>query len=102
MISAIPYSLISPLLPTLGQANNLSDTILGWIISLYPLSMSIFSPIIPILGKKFSRIKLLSFATFLISIITAFYGFLLLISNRTLLLIIIFTMRFFMEFVLLL
>ena len=95
MISAIPYSLISPLLPTLGQKNNLSDTILGWIISLYPLSMSIFSPIIPILGKKYSRIKLLSFATFFISVITVLYAFLLYISNKTLLLIIIFSMRIF-------
>ena len=95
MISAIPYSLISPLLPTLGQKNNLSETILGWIISLYPLSMSIFSPIIPILGKKYSRIKLLSFATFFISVITVLYAFLLYISNKTLLLIIIFSMRIF-------
>lgn len=93
MFSAIPYALISPLLPTLGKDKDLSEGILGCIISLFPLAVSVFSTIVPILCKKYSRIKLLSFATFFVSVVTILYGALIFIPNRSLLIILVFILR---------
>ena len=93
MLTAIPYALISPLLPTLGKEKDLSEGILGVIISLFPLAVSIFSTIVPILCKKYSRIKLLSLASFFISIVTILYGMLIYIPNRNLLIILVFILR---------
>jgi len=93
MLTAIPYALISPLLPTLGKEKDLSEGILGVIISLFPLAVSIFSTIVPILCKKYSRIKLLSLASFFISIVTILYGTLIYIPNRNLLIILVFILR---------
>ena len=93
MLTAIPYALISPLLPTLGKEKDLNEGILGVIISLFPLAVSIFSTIVPILCKKYSRIKLLSLASFFISIVTILYGMLIYIPNRNLLIILVFILR---------
>ena len=93
LISSIPYALISPLLPTLGKEKDLSEGILGCIISLFPLAESIFSTIVPILSKKYSRIKLLSLANFFASIVTILYGTLIFIPNRSLLIIFVFILR---------
>ena len=93
LISSIPYALISPLLPTLGKEKDLSEGILGCIISLFPLAVSIFSTIVPILSKKYSRIKLLSLANFFASIVTILYGTLIFIPNRSLLIIFVFILR---------
>ena len=93
MLSGIGYSLVSPLFPTLGKKDNLSEGILGWIIGIFPISGSIFTPLVPILCKKFSRINLLCFATFCEASCTILYGLLFFISNFTLLMIIIFSLR---------
>ena len=93
--SAIPYALISPLVPTLGKEKNLSESILGLIISLFPLAVTIFSTVVPILSKKYSRIKLLSFGTFFTAVITILYGTLIFIPNKTLLIILVFIFRIF-------
>ena len=93
MLTAIPYALISPLLPTLGKEKDLNEGILGVIISLFPLAVSIFSTIVPILCKKYSRIKLLSLASFFISIVIILYGTLIYIPNRNLLIILVFILR---------
>ena len=93
MLSGIGYSLVSPLFPTLGKKDNLSEGILGWIIGIFPVAGSLFTPLVPILCKKYSRIKLLCIATFCEASCTIFYGFLYFISNFTLLMIIIFSLR---------
>jgi len=62
MLSGISYSLVSPLFPILGKKENLSEGVLGWAIGLFSVAGCIFTTIVPILGKKFSRIKLLSYA----------------------------------------
>ena len=93
MFSGIPYSLVSPLLPTLAQEQNFSETVLGFIISIFPLAVTLFSTIVPILSKKFSRFKLLSFVTFFESVMTILYGTLIFIPNKTLLLISVFIVR---------
>ena len=93
MLSGMGYSLVSPLFPTLGKKENLSEEILGWIIGIFPISGTLFTPIVPILCKKFSRIKLLCFAAFCEASCTILYGLLIFIPNFTILMIIIFTLR---------
>ena len=93
MFSGIPYSLVSPLLPTLAQEQNFSETILGFIISIFPLAVTLFSTVVPILSKKFSRFKLLSFVVFVESVMTILYGTLIFIPNKTILLIAVFIVR---------
>ena len=93
MLSGMGYSIVSPLIPTLGKKENLNEGVLGWIIGVFPISGSLFTTIVPILCKKFSRINLLCFATFVEASCTICYGLLIFIPNFTLLMIIIFSLR---------
>ena len=93
MFSGIPYALVSPSLPTLGKQQNFSETVLGFIISIFPLAVTLFSTIVPILCKKFSRFKLLSFVIFSEAVMTILYGTLIFIPNKTLLMISVFIVR---------
>ena len=93
MFSGMGYSLVSPLFPSLGKKDNLSEEILGWIISTYSIASTILTPFVPTLSKKFSRIKLLCFATFFEATCTLLYGFLPIISSHAVLIIIIFSLR---------
>ena len=93
MFSGMGYSLVSPLFPSLGKEDNLSEVVLGWIISTYSISSTLMTPFVPILSKKFSRIKLLCFATFCEATCTFLYGFLPFIPSHTVLLTIIFFLR---------
>ncbi len=93
MFSGIPYSLVSPLLPTLGKEQKFSETVLGFVISIFPLAVILFSTIVPILCKKFSRFKLLSFVIFFEALMTIFYGTLIFLPNKTLIMISIFIIR---------
>ena len=91
--SGMGYSLVSPLFPTLGKEDNLSEDILGMIISTYSIAGTILTPFVPRLSKKFSRINLLSFATFFEATCTLSYGLLPFIHNYSILLTIIFSLR---------
>lgn len=93
MFSGMGYSLVSPLFPSLGKKDNLSEEILGFIISTYSIASTILTPFIPTLSKKFSRIKLLCIATFFEATCTLLYGFLPFIPSHKILIIIIFTLR---------
>ena len=64
MFSGMGYSLVSPLFPSLGEKDHLSEELLGWIISAYSIAGTILTPFIPHLIKKFSRIKLLCISAF--------------------------------------
>lgn len=98
IINGAGYSLISPLLPILGKRENLSESELGWLIGIFSISSCLSTTVIPILGKKFSRMKLIKFGTFFSSISTILYSFLIFISNKTLLMAIIFALRIFHGF----
>jgi len=98
IINGAGYTLISPLLPILGKKENLSESTLGWMIGIFPISSCIMTTMIPILGKKFSRIKLLSYATFFAAISTFLYCVLIFISNKTLLIVFFFALRIFHGF----
>ena len=93
MFSGMGYSLVSPLFPSLGKKDNLSEEILGWIISTYSIAGTIITPFIPTLIKKFSRVNLLCFASFCEATCTLLYGFLIYISNYSFLIITIFALR---------
>ena len=93
MFSGMGYSLVSPLFPSLGEKDNLSEEILGWIISTYSIASTILTPFIPKLSKKISRIKLLCFATFFEATCTLLYGFLPFIPSYSVLITIIFLLR---------
>ena len=98
IINGAGYTLISPLLPILGKKENFSESTLGWMIGIFPISSCIMTTMIPILGKKFSRIKLLSYATFFAAISTFLYSVLIFISNKTLLIVFFFALRIFHGF----
>ena len=95
MLSGVGYSLVSPLFPIFGKKENLSEGVLGWAIGLFSVASCAFTTIVPIIGKKFSRIKLLSYATLFSGLITIIYGFLIYLPNKTLLIVIIYFLRIF-------
>ena len=92
-LSGMGYSLAAPLFPSLGKNGELSEDILGWIISLYSLAATILTPFIPFLTNKYSRITLLIISTFLEAVCTLLYGFLNYIQSYYFLITIIFTLR---------
>ena len=93
MFSGIGYSLVSPLFPTLGEKDHLSEELLGYIISTYSIAGTILTPFIPRLITKFSRINLLCFSAFCEAACTLLYGFLIFITSFKILIPIIFLLR---------
>ena len=89
------YSLVSSLFPIFGEKEYLSESALGWAIGLHSVAWCIFTKIDPILCRKVSCIKLLSFGTFFSALITIIYGFLIYLSYKISLIIIIFSLRIF-------
>ena len=76
LFSAMGYSLISPLFPSIGEKHNINEAIIGWIISTYALFNFSITPFVPILVIKFGRKNIFIISVFLEAICTIFYGFL--------------------------
>ena len=93
MFSGMGYSLVSPLFPSLGEKDHLSEELLGWIISAYSIAGTILTPLVPKLIKKYSRINLLCFSAFFEALCTFLYGFLIYINSFSILISIIFLLR---------
>ena len=93
MFSAMGYSIVAPLFPVLGKDFSISEALLGWIISTYAITNCITTPFVPKLCKRFSRIKLLYFATFFEATCTLLYSFLEEIPSLISFLIIVFFLR---------
>ena len=93
MFSGMGYSIVAPLFPILEKYFSINEAIIGWIISTYSISNTIITPFIPSLCKRFSRIKILYFATFFEATCTFLYAFLENISSLYLFLIIVFFLR---------
>ena len=93
MFSGMGYSLVSPLFPSLGEKDHLSEELLGWIISAYSIAGTILTPLVPKLIKKYSRINLLCFSAFFEALCTFLYGFLIYINSFPILITIIFLLR---------
>ena len=87
IFSGMGFSILSPLFPLMGLKNGFSESLIGWVIGIFALSSTSISPFTPLLIKKFTRIKLLYYATFceatstllygIISFINSFYGILI-------------------------
>ena len=93
MFSGIGYSLIAPLFPLLGKEDGLNEELIGWVISLYPIAGTAFTPFVPLICQKFSRIKILMVCTFVEATCTFLYGLFKYISSFPLLIISIFIVR---------
>ena len=94
MLSGMGYSLAAPLFPSLGKPGELTEEILGWIISTYSLAGCLLTPFVPYLTNKYPRVTLLIISTFLEAVCTFLYGFLnYLDDNYYILIIVIFALR---------
>ena len=93
MFSGMGYSIVAPLFPILEKYFSIGEALLGLIISTYAISNTLITPFIPLLCKRFSRIKLLYFATFFEATCTFLYSFLERISSLYLFLFIVFFLR---------
>ena len=91
--SGMGYSILAPLFPSLGTKEGLTESLIGWIISIFALSNTLITPITPYLCKKFGRIHLLLFSTFCEATCTILYGFLGLIRSFYFLITLMFTIR---------
>jgi len=78
--SAVGYSLIAPLFPTLKK-HNIGEDLIGFIISMFPLTNFGITPFCPYLIYRFGRIKIFYIAAILEGGCTIFYGFLKFINN---------------------
>ena len=93
LFSGISNSLAAPFFPYLNIKFVLPDVILGWIISTYSLASTLFNSLVPFLIKKYSHIKILSFATFFEATCTILYGFLIYFPSYKIFLYSIFILR---------
>ena len=93
LFSGVGNSLASPFFPSLNIKFILPDVILGWILSAYSLSSTLFNSLVPFLIKKFSHINLLYFAAFFEASCTLFYGFLIYFPSYKIFLFTIFILR---------
>ena len=74
MFSGMGFSILAPLFPSIGIKNGLTESLIGWVLGVFALSSTCISPFTPLLIKKFTRIKLLYFATFCEASSTLLYG----------------------------
>ena len=87
MFSGMGFSILSPLFPSLGIKNGLTENSIGLIIGIFALSSTCIAPFVPSLIKKFTRINLLYISTFFgattillystVYFINSFYGILI-------------------------
>ena len=74
MFSGMGFSILAPLFPAIGMKNGMTESLIGWVLGIFALSSTCISPFIPLLIKKFTRIKLLYLATFCEATSTLLYG----------------------------
>lgn len=65
LFSAMGYSLIAPLFPTLGEKRHIGENLIGWIISTYALFNFMITPFCPALANKYGRKKIFYLSTLL-------------------------------------
>ena len=95
MFSAMGYSLIAPLYPSLSTERHINETLTGWIISIFALSNFIATPFTPNLCQKYGRKKIFYFSTLTEASCTLFYGILKIINSYYLLITLSFILRIF-------
>ena len=74
MFSGMGFSILAPLFPAMGMKNGMTESLIGLVLGIFALSSTSIAPFIPLLIKKFTRIKLLYLATFCEATSTLLYG----------------------------
>lgn len=74
MLSGMGFSILSPLFPSLGIKNGLTENSIGLVIGIFALSSTCIAPFTPILIKKFTRINLLYLSNFFAATSTLIYS----------------------------
>lgn len=93
LLSGIGFSILSPLFPSIGTKNGLTESLVGWVIGIFSLSSTCIAPFTPLLIKKFNRINLLYFSTFFEATCTLLYSFISFINSFYVILIYMFIIR---------
>ena len=93
IFSAMGYSLIAPLYPSLSTEHHINETLTGWIISIFALSNFISTPFTPNLCQKYGRKNIFYFSTITEASCTIFYGILKIINSYYLLITLSFILR---------
>lgn len=91
--SAMGYSILAPIFPSISVKKGISDTLLGWIISIYPLFNFLVTLICPYLFQKIGRKKSLILCILFESVSSLLYAFLKYIDNFKLLIVSVFILR---------
>ena len=89
MLSGTGYAIFSPLFPSLATKKGITETKIGFIISIFDLANTIITAFTPLLCIKFTRIKLLYVSTFFEATCTILYGIIGYYANSFYLLIIL-------------
>lgn len=89
MLSGTGYAIFSPLFPSLATKKGITETKIGFIISIFDLANTIITAFTPLLCIKFTRIKLLYVSTFCEATCTILYGIIGYYANSFYLLIIL-------------
>ena len=98
MFSGMGFSILSPLFPSIGLKNGLTENVIGWVIGIFALSSTCITPLTPFLIKKFTRIKLLYISNFIQATCTLLYSLIYLINSFYGILITMFIIRIFHGF----
>lgn len=85
LFSAMGYSIIAPLYPILGDQYEISEQLIGIIISTYALFNFITTPLVPMITASIGRIPAFYLATLLEGCCTLLYGLLVYIHNYSVL-----------------
>ena len=92
-LNGMAYSIISPLFPVIGEEFQMSDAVLGYLISTCAFMSFLAAPFIPKFIEKFGRIDLLYASTFTEATCIILYGFFNYIPTYGVLLFTSFTIR---------
>lgn len=95
LFSAMGYSLIAPLYPTLGEQRHINEDVLGWIISIYALFNFFITPFVPYIASKFGRKTTFYVATLTEAVCTFLYGLLYYVQTKSMLIVLSFVGRIF-------
>ena len=93
MFSGMGFSILSPLFPSIGIRNGLTENSIGIVIGIFSLSSICIAPFVPFLIQRFSRINLLYLSTFFEATSTLLYSIVYFINSFYSILIIMLIIR---------
>lgn len=93
MFSGMGFSILSPLFPSIGIKNGLTENSIGIVIGIFSLSSICIAPFVPLLIQRFTRINLLYLSTFFEATSTLLYSIVYFINSFYTILIIMLIIR---------